>query len=431
MGAEGLSKLPLLVALQDRPTALLWAGLAASAFGEQMFVVVLGWVAADAFGNAAGYLTAFQAAAALAATLLLSHRTDGMNPIGVMTFTLFARAAALAVAAGAWLMAGTPPAWALALCVAVLAGGVSVFRPAMQASLPALSPSVALLPAVNALLDTTDRIARLLGPGLVSLASAWVALVHFVTLDVICFTAAAFALLTVRRIRPIPAIPALRRRPIESLLRGGRVVLAHPELGFLLRWWGIVNGAWFAAFFVGLPLMIQAIHPGPAGIADFGLVLSSYGGVNLLTTLVIGSRPLPRRPGVIIFAGNLCLGIGIIGLGLAGLAAPPAWQVPAFCLAAAFASMGGPMQDITMATLRQIQIPRPDLPSAVRAFMAVNALGTLITLLAAPTLFDAIGVPTAIILGGLLYGAVGVAGVWRFRHLPDPATLPRPSGGPA
>jgi hypothetical protein len=74
------------------------------------------------------------------------------------------------------------------------------------------------------------------------------------------------------------------------------------------------------------------------------------------------------------------------------------------------------MQDITMATLRQTAFPRADLPSAVRVFMAVNALGTLVTLLAAPTFFDTLGVPQAILLGGLLYGAVGVAGVWRFRR---------------
>lgn len=381
-----------------------------------MFVVVLGWVAADAFGTGAGYLSAFQSAAALTATLFLSHRTDGLNPLGVMAATLFVRAAALAVVAGAWLAVGSPPAWALALCLAVLAAGVSVFRPAMQASLPALSPSVALLPAVNALLDTTDRIARLLGPGLVSLASTWVALVHFVTLDTLCFLAAGFALLTVRRIRPIPVTPAPARRPLEALVRGARVVLAHAELGFLLRWWGIVNGAWYAAFFVGLPLMIQAVHPGPAGIADFGLVLSCYGGANLLATLVIGNRKLPRRPGVLIFSGNLCLGAGIFGLGLAGLAAPPSWQVAGFCAAAGVAAIGGPMQDITMATMRQTDLPRADLPGAVRAFMATNALGTLITLLAAPTLFDRLGVPQSILLGGLLYGAVGVAGVWRFRR---------------
>ena len=36
-------------------------------------------------------------------------------------------------------------------------------------------------------------------------------------------------------------------------------------------------------------------------------------------------------------------------LGLAGLLAPPAWLLPAFIGAAAWAAIGGPMQDVTVA----------------------------------------------------------------------------------
>ena len=55
----------LLRPLRDVPIALLWGGLATSAVGDQLYAVVLSWIAVAAFGAAAGYLTALQAAIVL------------------------------------------------------------------------------------------------------------------------------------------------------------------------------------------------------------------------------------------------------------------------------------------------------------------------------------------------------------------------------
>jgi hypothetical protein len=133
-----------------------------------------------------------------------------------------------------------------------------------------------------------------------------------------------------------------------------------------------------------------------------------------LTTLVVGSRGLARTPARMIFGGNCFGGIGIVLLGLAGLLAPPAWRLPAFIGAAAVTAIGGPLQDITVATLRQTVLPRHDLPAAVRAFMVMNNGGALVALLAAPRVFDTIGVAAAVVLCGAITLAVAATGWWRF-----------------
>ena len=55
-----------------------------------------------------------------------------------------------------------------------------------------------------------------------------------------------------------------------------------------------------------------------------------------------------------IFGGNLFLGAGMVGLGAAALVLPAGMLLLALrALCAAFSAIGGPMQDITVATLRQ------------------------------------------------------------------------------
>jgi hypothetical protein len=154
--------------------------------------------------------------------------------------------------------------------------------------------------------------------------------------------------------------------------------------------------------------------PGGTGLGAYGLVISAYGSTNLLGTVVIGSRTMPARPGRLIFAGNVLGGFGTLLLGAAGLLLPAPWQLPAFCAAAAIGAVAGPMQDIAVSTLRQTELPRTDVAAAMRSFIVMNNVGLLLTLAAAPGVFDAVGVPQAVVLCGVIYAGVGVAGLVRF-----------------
>jgi MFS family permease len=403
--------------LASRPIALLWSGIALSAMGDQLFNIVLGWIAADRFGTFAGLLPAGQSVVLIATSLLSGRIADRLSLRATLIGADLARAAALALMITLWLAQGAAPGWSLILVVGVLAVGMSFFRPAMQAMLPVLADRETL-PATNALMDMTDRLARLIGPGLISLAAAALPLVHFVTLDLVTFLVSALAVALIR-LPPQPARRVGQMTIQASLLHGFRVVRRHSLLWLVLRVSGVINGAWYTAYFIGLPLML--VQAGIAnGVAAFGLVISAYGVTNLISNLIVGSRDVRHRPGRLIFGGNLFVGGGILVLGLSGLLLPPAWLVAGCVAAALISAIGGPMQDITVATLRQTELPAADIPAAVRAFVVVSQLGSLVGLAASPLLFVAAGVPGTVLLCAAAMIATGVVGLMRRKGATPP-----------
>ena len=141
--------------LKVRRVSLLWGALTLSAIGDQLYAVALVWVAVGIFGSAAGYLSALQAGCGLLSALLVGRWADRWGQRGAMAGADAVRAGVLAVLVVWWLGQGKPPPAALVLAILVLAAGEAVFRPALAATLPILLPDRALLPAANALFDTT------------------------------------------------------------------------------------------------------------------------------------------------------------------------------------------------------------------------------------------------------------------------------------
>jgi hypothetical protein len=190
-------------------------------------------------------------------------------------------------------------------------------------------------------------------------------------------------------------------------------MLSHPLLGYCLTVTGLLNGIWYAVFFLGLPLMI-ARHAAPgtneAGLGDYGLVLSAYGCTNLLATVFFGSRLLPARPQFQMFGGNILVGVGLALLGLASFLPAP-WLLPGFAAAAALGAIGGPMKDIPLAVLRQTRLRPADMAAGMRAYMAANSTGILLAMLLMPGVIELAGVVPVIIACGLIYLAIGVLGI--------------------
>jgi MFS family permease len=403
---------PILRPLASRKIALLWGGLALSAIGDQLFTVVLGWVAVQEFGTNAGLLTAVQAAVMLVVALLAGRMADAMSHRMAMIGADLLRAAVLGGMVVAWLLLGAPPAASLVSAVLALAIGNALFRPALMAVVPAIAP-VSMLPATNALIDTTERIARLLGPGLIGVAAASLPMVHFVSIDVVTFliSGAAVALAVTSRREAVPG--AVRAGLWAGLSRGFVAVRRDPILGFVLSVSGIINGGWYAAYFIGLPLML--VQGGvPGGIAAFGTVISAYGLTNLATTLIVGNRPQSRFPARMIFGGNLFLGFGVVLLGLCGVVLPADWLLAGLVVAALISAVGGPMQDITVATRRQTVLEAVDIAAGTRAFVVMNQVGLLAGLLISPVLFTTLGVAPTVMVCGACVLLVSVGGLWRF-----------------
>ncbi|HEX4260823.1 MAG TPA: MFS transporter [Acetobacteraceae bacterium] len=411
---------PLLAPLGHRAVALLWSGLALSAVGDYLYLIALSWIAVGVLGSAAGYLTALGAGTTLLVALVAGRWVDGFEQRRAMLAADLVRAAALTAVVVPWLALGHVSAAPLVAAVLVVAAGQAVFRPALQAMLPALVPTPAELPAANGLFDATDRIARLLGPGIVALLAAVVPAVHFLTLDAASFLGSAAALTCIGRLHPTLA---LRRAgpaggALAEVLRGFRAVRREPVLGFELAISGILNGAWSAAFFLGVPLVVARHHllgPAGAGLGAYGLVISAYGCTNLLATFVVGGRPLPERPAGLLFSGGVVMGAGMLVMA-AGIAAGLEGGALLAVLAAgaALGAPGGPMHDIPVAVLRQTRLDRDDLPAAVRASIASSSAGALVAMLAAPALFAHVPEAAAMGLCGAVVLATGLAGLVRF-----------------
>ena len=405
----------LLRPLRHPPMALLWGGLALSSIGDQANAIAFTWIAVEAFGPAAGYLVAMGPLVILLVLTFGGRLADRWAPLRAMLGADAIRAVALlgVVAARS---AGPSPV-ALLAAVVVLGAGQAVFRPALQAVIPALVADPSALPAANALLDATERIARLVGPALVGALVVVLPLRHILTIDAGSFLASAAALLAIQRRAALPAarsvLPA--GNMLASMLHGVRVIRRHRLLSYMLAATGLLNGAWYAVFFLILPLLVTRDGLVGPGVAAYGAVISAYGCTNLLANLVIGSRPMPARPGRQIFLGNLIMGVGMCGLAVieaAGL--PRRALLPAYAACAAFCAVGGPMQDIPVAVLTQTELPRPDIRSATRAFIAANQGGLLLGLLIAPALLELLPLALVVALCGAMIITFGTMGLRRY-----------------
>lgn len=401
----------LLTPLRHRAVALLWGGLATSAVGDQLYMVALAWIGVSVFGARAGYLTALSYFCLLVAALAIGHWADRWDRRRTMIFSDLARAAVLVGLVAVWSVLGAPPAAGLIVAIVVLAIGGACFQPALQAVLPNVVPDRLLLPAANALLDATDRIARLVGPGVVAVLAGLIPMKHFLTLDALSFAVSAGAMGLVGRVAtyrdtgPRPPI-------LATITRGFRAMSRQPLLWYTLRTNALWNGAWVCAFLFALPLLI-ARHgitgPGGSGMAAYGLVISAYGCTNLLAMLVIGSRDMPANPQRLVLAGKIVNGTGTALLALAGLL-PAHSALPALAAAAALAAVGGPMGDIPIAVLRQTAVPASEIPAAMRAYMVCSSGGALAALLMAPALIQHFGLIMVIFGCGALIVATGVFG---------------------
>lgn len=395
--------------------ALLWSGLATSAIGDQIYVVAIAWVGVAAFGSRAGWLTALGAGCGLVTVLFSGPWVDRHHPAAAMVAADLARALVLVLVVAAW-GSGLPlSVWAglLVVAVAVLGIGQGVFRPALQDVMPAAVAEPALLPAANALFDSTERIARLLGPGVIGVLSVAMAPVHFLTIDAATFLVSAACVQRVSR--GLPPRPAPVRMPVlAALSRGYRVLRRHRVLGWQLRTTGPINGAWMATYFLALPLLVErhglTLGAPGSGLGAYGLVLLGYGSTNLLGNLVVGSRDMPRHPARQIAFGNACAALATVGFGLLeGVEQAHATRLACYVGLAMLAAISGPLQDIPVGVLRQTDLPRADVPAAMRAHLAASQGGVLVALGTAPLLLGVVSLGTFLAGLGAMVMVVAVS----------------------
>jgi DHA3 family macrolide efflux protein-like MFS transporter len=400
--------------LARRPIALIWVGQVLAATGSEFYMVAVVWIAADLVGRDAGYVSAVQAGALLAGSVFGGALTDRWRHGATMIAADLIRAA-LALALS---VAGALQLMSLPLLV-VVAGGValatSAFDPALQATLPAIAADPVLRHATNGLFDATKRMARILGPSLIAVVNGVLPKSQFFSVTSATFLFSALAIRAV-----IPALPAAARYPgtgaaaaiVDGVLGGLRAIRGHGVVIYGLIANLIGNLGWGMGIILGMVLHLRATSADP--LTDYSLMMMAYGIGNLGANLVLASVR-PRRPGAWLVASKLIFGLGVFLL-------PVAPGRPWLMLAAAFAALNGPLENLAMLHLMQSRFPPHRLAQVYRLQMCAIFAGMLVAYLISPGLFARFGFAPVIMAAGTATFVIGLVGlaVPTVRHSTEP-----------
>lgn len=388
----------IFVPLRERAVALVWGGQVLSSVGDELNIAATVWLAAQLWGAGAGYLMAANAACAFVASFVASAVVDDWDSKRTMITSDIVRGVAVAsIPVAAYF--GAPLGVFLAMAIMVAGSLNPIFESVVVRSVPALMPDPKLLGATNALMATTNRLARILGPGLIVLVGALLPTVHLFSLDALTFVGSALAVSFVARARFV----APPHHHPESKSRGiaGAVALMkeYPIVQHSVITSGLVYAAWSLVFPLGVGLLVH--DRSPDDVSALGVVVMAYGVGNLGANLLLGS--ITVAPEALIFVGRILTGAGFTLMAFAP-------NTTTLLLCAALAASGGPATDLGFIGTLQARYPARDLARVYRLLLVVS-YGTKVALfVASPFLFRRFGTPHVIAMAGVAILVFGVAG---------------------
>ncbi|RNL61983.1 MFS transporter [Nocardioides marmoriginsengisoli] len=301
--------------------------------------------------------------------------------------------------------------WHLAAVSFVTGAGMAFYYPAYSAWLPAMVPEEDLL-AVNGFEGMVrPTIGQAIGPGVAGVIVG-------VANPAAAFTVAAAASLAGLLALSVVPKTAVRRdldavadgHPVTSALRdmaeGFRYMMRTPWLLATLLFASLMILVMMGPLEVLVPFLIKEKLGGGPG--DHALVLAAFGIGGAIGSLVVASRPMPRRYLTVM---NLMWGVGCLPFIVMGIA-NHVWVVvaSAFVLGILFS---GPM--VIWGTLLQRRVP-PELLGRVASldFFVSISLMPISMALAGPVA-DLIGLRTTFLIAGIAPTVFAVAAIliWR------------------
>lgn len=377
----------------------LWGGQVFSAVGDEVYNIALVWYAASLLGTNAGYLSAIQAASIVVFSLIggiwVDHRdhrkvmiaTDLIRGVAVLSLPLFAVFAPLNL-------------WVL-LAVAIVVSSLSAFfQPAMNAFLTHLIREPDLLKLTSGLMETTSRIARVIGPGLIGVLSRFVPLVHYFTIDAMSFFASAASLWRVRT-EPTHHEEATAGLGLKAnLLAGHHLVLSRSVVAYTVFSGAIAAAAWMFIFPLGLTLFLRDRLSTDVGA--LGFLVSGYGIGNISSNLALTYFRF-HRPERWMFAGRVIAGCGFVILS-------QCTTLGQMMAASAIAAIGGPMTDLGFVILVQKYFRGREIARVFRYTMAISYAALLVVYLMSPSLFAHFSVQGVLLANAIVIVFTGLMG---------------------
>lgn len=344
-------RLGVLRPLAIRDFALLWAGMSVSLLGDGIYFVAIAWQVYE-LSNAPTALSVVGVAWTLPNVLLLlvgGVLSDRFDRRRLMIVSDVVRGLAIGTIA-VLSLTGALELWHLLVLVAIYGAGEALFIPAFQAIVPDIVPQEHLVQANS--LDTLMRplAVQLGGPALGGLAIAGFGTGVAFALDAATFVVSATCLALMRS-RPLP--PKETAMGIRSALgevgEGYRFVRAHRWLWGTLVAAGLALLLFYGPMDVLLPYVIKNDLDGSS--SDFGLALAAVGVGSIAAALVMGQRPLPKRPFTVMFTG---WAIGMACVAVWGLATE-LWHILAVSV---LRGIGATVGLVIWTTIMHTRVPR-------------------------------------------------------------------------
>ena len=215
----------MLKALRERSIARLWMGQALSSIGDEVYRVGLTWMLVGLIGADTGYLNAAQSAALMILSFIGGRWADHWEPLTTMVNVDSIRGVLVLIPV-LYSFFATPPLALLIVVALILAALGAFFDPALQTTLPKFSRDYSVLRAATGLMMTTTRLARMVGPTIISVLAGLVAPIHFFTVDAISFFISAWFVRSLFAEQAVRAPAAVRERSSvsEAVFSGFRLI---------------------------------------------------------------------------------------------------------------------------------------------------------------------------------------------------------------
>jgi MFS family permease len=288
--------------LRNRNFSLLWAGQGISNLGDQFEMIAAPWLVLNLTRDplALGTVLALSSIPRAAFMLLGGAITDRFSARSIMLASDVLRLLLTAIMA-VLILTGNVQIWVLylfALLFGVIGG---FFSPAASAITPHLLANEDLQ-AGNALITGTGQLTVFLGPvlagGLIALfansanpaSGDMTGIALAFALDAVSFLASIGSLLAMNPIAEPLSVTS--ENVVASIRSGVSYALKDSQLRIFFILIAAANLFFAGPLVVGMPVLSQLRLAG--GAAAFGLVMSAYGGGNLLGILLAGSLPKPK-----------------------------------------------------------------------------------------------------------------------------------------